>query len=53
MKLELKSLSFKPTPQLKRAIAAEAKREQRKEGDLIRRILLRHYGLLNGNHPAR
>ena len=46
MKLELKSLSFKPTAPLKRAITADAKQEQRRVGDVIRRILLTHYGLL-------
>ena len=51
LKLLVKSMSFKPTAQLKRAIEAEAKGQQRHEGDVIRRILLRHYGLLNENHP--
>ena len=46
MKLEIKSMSFKPTAQLKRAIAADAKREQRHKGDVIRRRLLQVYGLL-------
>ena len=52
MKLLIKSMSFKPTAQLKRAIAADAKAQQRSEGDVMRRRLLQAYGLLpNGERP--
>lgn len=53
MKLLIKSMSFKPTAQLKRAIAADAKTQQRHESDVIRRILLRHYDLFNDYHLAK
>ena len=46
MKLLERSMSFKPTRSLKQAIIAQAKREQRHEGDVIRRLLLQHYGLV-------
>ena len=46
MKLLVKSMSFKPTASLKRAIEAQAKQEQRHESDVIRRILLRHFELI-------
>ena len=53
MKLLVKSMSFKPTTQLKKAIEATAKQEQRHESDVIRRILLQAYGLLpNGARPS-
>ena len=48
MKLTDKAMSFKPTPQLAKRLEADTKTEQRRLGDVIRRILLRHYGLLDG-----
>ena len=46
MKLLLKSMSFKPTAQLKKAIEVQAKRERRHESDVIRWRLLQTYGLI-------
>ena len=46
MKLAVKPMSFKPTPQLAKRLEADTKTEQRRLGDVIRRILLQHYGLL-------
>ena len=48
MTLTDKPMSFKPTPQLAKRLEADVQKEQRRLGDVIRRILLRHYGLLNG-----
>ena len=42
-------MSFKPTPQLAKCLEASVKKEQRRLGDVIRRILLQHYGLLKGS----
>ena len=49
-----KDLSLSRVPKvLVNRILQEAKREGLSQSDIIRRILLRHYGLLNGNHPER
>lgn len=53
MKLLLKSMSFKPTAQLKKAIEVQAKQEQRHESDVIRRLLLRACGLLPKESPCK
>ena len=45
MKLQLKPMSFKPTIPLKRYLEAEARRDDRPVGAVIRRILLAACGL--------
>lgn len=45
-----KDLSLSRVPKdLHKLITEDAKRERLSQSDIIRRILLRHYGMLNGN----
>lgn len=49
-----KDLSLSRVPkELVHHIEKDAKRERLSHSDVIRRILMRYYGMLNGNHPAR
>ena len=49
-----KDLSLSRVPkELVNYIEKDAKRERLSNSDVIRRILLKHYGMLNGNHPVR
>ena len=49
----MKIVSARVQPDIEKKLIKDANRERISVSDMIRRILLRHYGLLNGNHAER